>query len=66
MLDLVLSNAQANKPLDEAVYDSYEQVLKESLVDSDLKPAPQGLLITFVPGLIEVLTVAPEADASGQ
>ena len=66
MLDLVLSNAQANKPLDEAVYDSYEQVLKESLVDPDLKPAPQGLLITFVPGLIEVLTVAPEADASGQ
>ena len=66
MLELVMSNVQLSKPLDEAVYDSYAQVLEESQINPDFKPAPQGLLITFVPGLIEVLTEVPQADASGQ
>lgn len=66
MLELVMSNVQSSKPLDEAVYDSYEQVLEESRINPDLKPAPSGLLITYIPGLIEVLTAVPQADASGQ
>lgn len=66
MLELVISNVQSSKPLDEAVYDSYEQVLEESRINPDLKAAPSGLLITYIPGLIEVLTEVPQADASGQ
>jgi len=65
MLTYVQAAVQSSKPVDEAIYESYEKVLTEAPADKNLAPMPEGLLITFIPGLVEALTVVPVPDASG-
>ncbi len=61
LLTYIQANLQAGKPAEEAIALSYEQVLGEAPKDPDLAFLPDGLLATFVPGLIESFTVSPKA-----
>ncbi len=58
--------AMANAPVQEALVASYEKVLVEAADDKDISAMPAGLLITFIPGLVESLAEAPQIDLSGQ
>jgi hypothetical protein len=58
--------AMANAPVQEALVASYEKVLAEAADDKDISAMPAGLLITFIPGLVESLAEAPQIDLSGQ
>ena len=61
LLGYVLVELQADKPVDEAIKSSYEKVLLEAETDIELKQMPLGILATFIPGLIEVLTEVQQA-----
>lgn len=60
MLSYIQADLQAGKPADEAIVSSYEQVLNEAPKDVDLAYLPDGLLATFVPGLVESLAASPK------
>lgn len=51
----------ASKPVNEAIATNYEKVLAEAPNDPDLKFLPDGVLATYLPGLIEALTEVPVA-----
>jgi|GEM_PF-1548286 len=65
LLTYVQSAVQNSTPVDEAIYLSYEKVLTEAPADKYLASMPNGLLVTFIPGLVEALTVVQVPDASG-
>lgn len=56
MLTYVQANMQAGKQMHESIAAAYDQVLAEAPKDPDLAFMPDGALIAFVPGLVEVLT----------
>jgi len=58
LLDYILEDIQANMPVAEAIKTNYEKVLTEAPKDPDLSKMPDGILGTFIPGLVETLTQA--------
>lgn len=64
MLTYLQSAVQSSTPVDEAIYQSYEKVMLEAPADKSLAPMPEGVLVTFIPGLVELLTVVPVPDAT--
>ena len=63
LLNYIQSNLQAGKTPQEAIMLSYEQVVAEAPKDADLAYMPEGLLASFVPGLVEAFTEAPVPQA---
>ncbi len=61
-----LQASMSNMPVQEALVESYEKVLAEAADDKDISAMPAGLLIAFIPGLVESLAEAPQIDISGQ
>jgi hypothetical protein len=59
LLNYIQAEMLSGKPLDEAIMVAYDQVLAEAPKDTDLSLMPSGLLMTYVPGLVEALTFAP-------
>ncbi len=57
---------QDSKPVDEAIFEGYEKVLAEAPNDKQLELLPEGLLMTFIPVLVEVLAEPQVPDMSGQ
>lgn len=66
MLDYSQVNIQAGKPVDEAIFESYDKVLAEIPADKALSHIPEGILVTFIPVLVEALTEVPTPVLSGQ
>jgi len=63
MLTYLQAAVQNNLPVDESIYQSYEKVILEAPADPALAPMPTGMLVTFVPGLVESLAEVPVLDA---
>jgi hypothetical protein len=61
LLGYVLVELQDNKPVEEAILTAYDKVIVESETDIALKQLPSGILATYIPGLIEVLTEVQQA-----
>ena len=59
LVDYVEADILASKPVNEAIATNYEKVLTEAPNDADLKFLPDGVLMTYLPGLIEALTEVP-------
>ena len=55
LLTHLQAEIQAGHPLDAAIVKAYEIVLSDAANDPEIKNLPEGHLITFVPGLLEVL-----------
>lgn len=66
LMDYVEIALQGGKTLDEAILESYEKVVAEAPADPDLKEMPDGILFTFIPGLVEALTEPHVPQLSGQ
>ncbi len=59
LLDYIQSDVQAGTTAAEAITNNYVKVLQEAPSDQDLKDLPDGMLQTYLPGLIEALTEVP-------
>lgn len=59
LLGYIQSDLQTGKPVDQAIIGSYEKVLVDAVVDPELKNMPEGLLLSYIPGLIETLNEVP-------
>jgi hypothetical protein len=66
MLDYTQIAIQSGKAVDVSIFESYEKVLDEAPTDKLLSPLPEGILVTFIPVLVEVLTEVPVPELSGQ
>jgi len=66
MLDYTQIAVQSGKAVDVSIFESYEKVLAEAPTDKLLSPLPEGILMTFIPVLVEALTEVPVPDVSGQ
>ena len=66
MLDYTQIAIQSGKAVDVSIFESYEKVLDEAPTDKLLSPLPEGILVTFIPILVEVLTEVPVPELSGQ
>lgn len=64
MLDYLNTNLQAGKAVDASILEAYEKVLAEAGSDPELKYMPQGVLATYIPGLVEILTVPIKAETA--
>ncbi|MEQ1744257.1 MAG: hypothetical protein ABMA02_02445 [Saprospiraceae bacterium] len=62
LLGHILTAVQGGKPVDEAIYIGYEKVLEDINKVPGLQEIPEGVLITYIPGLVESLT---EPNISG-
>lgn len=58
LLDYIQAD-MGSKPVPEAITTNYEKVLTEAPGDPDLKSLPDGILGTYLPGLVELLTKVP-------
>ena len=66
LLDYVEQALQGGKTLDDAIVESYEKVMTEAPTDPELKEMPEGILFTYLPGLVEALTEVQQPQLSGQ
>ncbi len=66
LLNYVEQALQGGKALDDAIVESYEKVIGEAPADPELKEMPEGILFTYLPGLIEALTEVQQPQLSGQ
>lgn len=66
LLDYIELALQNGKTMEEAILESYQKVVAEAPADPDLKEMPEGILFTFIPGLVEALTEVPIPQLSGQ
>lgn len=65
LLDYVRTGVQGGAPVNEVIVQEYEKVLEEAPKDVVLKHLPDGVLITYIPGLVEALAETP-TPAAGQ
>lgn len=66
LLDYTEVLLQNGKTLDEAIVEAYEKVMAEAPADPELKEMPEGILFTYIPGLVELLTEVHIPQLSGQ
>lgn len=59
LLGYIQSDLQAGKTVDQAIIGSYEKVLVDVVADPELKYMPEGLLLSYIPGLVETLNEVP-------
>lgn len=65
MLAYTQALIQDNKPVDEAIFEGYEKVIAEAPGDKYLAFLPEGLLMTYIPVLVEALAEVPVPELSG-
>ncbi len=56
LLGYVQSDLQANVPVADAIVKNYEKVIAEAPKDADLAEMPEGVLATYLSGLVEALS----------
>jgi hypothetical protein len=59
MVNYIHQGIQGGKSVGEAIYESYEKVLAEALIDPELKQMPEGTLMNLMPTLVESFIVVP-------